>query len=324
MSRRMVSVVAVVRNSVGMASAIMDALSHATSQACEALALDHEVLLVDNGSTDGTFDTIEALLPLAEDMRAIALVSSGDPEPALLAGMEHALGDWVILFDPYEDSAAALSAMVAALSAGADIVLAAPRPSTRGFAYDLLSRAFVAAFRGFVGVDLRVETSRYRGMSRRVVAFVTSHDNAATAHRALPAMGGFRTVTVSQEGGPMAPDTGGETLRGAFRRAMALLTSASSAPLRMATATCAAAATLSLAYSIYVAVVYMLGTDVAPGWTTMSLQISGMFFLLAVAVALLSEHVVQMAASSHRRPPYHMAREARSPALTREQRLNVV
>lgn len=320
----MVSLVVVLSEAEQYVDRIVCSLNQVMPEICTRHELDYEILFVDNGSRDNTFASLEKLTANLKDIRAISLVSSSSPEPALLAGMEHALGDWVVLMDPTQDSPVALSAMIQTLASGSDLVLATRHNTGRSLAYRVLSWIFVALFMRLVDVNLRTQAGHYRGMSRKVVSYVTSHDQALIAHRALPSLGGFRTVVVDGSGEPVMPLASRRDLIEGFYQAMGLLTSTSTTPLRMATLSCSVAATLSLVYSLYVAVVYLLGTNVAQGWTTMSLQISGMFFLLAVSVALLSEHVVQISSSSTRKPPYHIVRECRSLDITREKRLNVV
>lgn len=326
MSRKMLSVVVVLRNAEAGIADLLAELDATIRDTCASRGLDHEILLVDNGSTDATFERAAALLQAIPDGRVLALVSNGDPDPAFLAGMELALGDWVVLFDPLEDSLATLPLLVGAVVAGADVAL--PRPARQhgpGLTYALLSGGFVAAFRLACGIDLRAHAGRYRVMSRRVVAWLTAQENANLAYRTLPQLGGFRTMLVDAT--PMAPPpqkSRPRTLRRGLRQALNLVTATSVAPLRLATLSCALAAGCSLAYSAYVAATYMLRDEVAPGWTTLSLQNGAMFFLLSMALALLSEYVLQMAGSASRRLPYHLVREARSAVISREGRLNVV
>jgi hypothetical protein len=81
---------------------------------------------------------------------------------------------------------------------------------------------------------------------------------------------------------------------------------------------------LNVVYAGYVVLIYLFKADVVEGWTTLSLQISGMFFLFSIVLALLSEYVIRIFQGGLGRPAYHVGREFRSPALSREARLNVL
>jgi hypothetical protein len=63
--------------------------------------------------------------------------------------------------------------------------------------------------------------------------------------------------------------------------------------------------------------------DVAPGWVTLSLQQSGMFFLLSLVMWVLGEYILQMARLSNEGPSYHIAHELTSAVMTRKNKLNV-
>jgi hypothetical protein len=56
---------------------------------------------------------------------------------------------------------------------------------------------------------------------------------------------------------------------------------------------------------------------------SLSLQQSGMFFLISLTLLVLGEYVLQMASMSNEGPPYHVASEHLSATLTRRQKLNV-
>ena len=95
------------------------------------------------------------------------------------------------------------------------------------------------------------------------------------------------------------------------------------APLRIANAFCAAGAGLAFVYSVYVIGVYLVKESVAPGWTTVSLMLSGMFFMLSVVLWLLSEYLVLVLDAGARRARYEIGEEFASNVQTRRARLNV-
>jgi hypothetical protein len=109
-----------------------------------------------------------------------------------------------------------------------------------------------------------------------------------------------------------------------FGKAMRLLLASSSAPLRFISIVGCLGSATALAYTIYVLLVYFFKEDVQPGWTTMSLQLSFLTFILSAMLALLSEYVVQIHSASFARRRYIVSREIRSQLSARSGRMNVV
>ena len=63
--------------------------------------------------------------------------------------------------------------------------------------------------------------------------------------------------------------------------------------------------------------------DVAPGWVTLSMQQSTMFFMISVIMFVMVEYLVQMIKVASSGPAYFLAGEATSTVLTRRQKLNI-
>ena len=98
----------------------------AVNEVMQASGHEHELVFVDDGSSDGTLD---CLLDLARDdrrVRVIELSRNFGKEAALTAGIDHAEGEVVLLMDADRQHPASLvPEMVQAWQAGADMVCAA-------------------------------------------------------------------------------------------------------------------------------------------------------------------------------------------------------
>ena len=94
-------------------------------------------------------------------------------------------------------------------------------------------------------------------------------------------------------------------------------------PLRLANLFCALGALAAVLSSVYVIVVYLFKDDVMPGWTTVSLLLSAMFFLFSIVLWLLSEYMVMLLDDGARRPQYEIAEEFCSTVQTHRDQLNV-
>ena len=86
-------------------------------------------------------------------------------------------------------------------------------------------------------------------------------------------------------------------------------------PLRLVSLLGLLGSGLSLLYSAYVVVIYIFKSDVMPGWTTLSLQVSGLFAIVFLMMALLSEYVGRLLEESPDRPLYFLRDEQSSAVM---------
>lgn len=292
----------------------------------ENLVSDYEIVIIDNGSRDNSVGILESLTSRLPNLQIFCLPAPIDSDTARLVGMEQAIGDQLVLWDIERDAITAIPDMLAASHDGAEIVLAdagkTARPPQR-LLYRLLSHLYIRLMRSITGFDLRSDAPRFRLMSRRTANYVLEHDNAALTYQLLPLLAGFKRTTLNVS--PFdAIKPHRASLRRGMNRGLGLLVHSGPAPLRLATLMAIGTAFLSLLYSGYVLVNYLLNPKIAAGWTTLSLQISGLFFMLSIAVALLAEYVLQMGMNQGRKPNAFIAREFRSPDFSRERKLNVL
>jgi hypothetical protein len=92
----------------------------------------------------------------------------------------------------------------------------------------------------------------------------------------------------------------------AIRTGLSILVHNSITPLRVASGLGLAGSLLSLLYSLYVVVVYLFKPDVMPGWTTLSLAMSGLFALAFLMLTLMGEYLGRLVEESTDRPLYHV------------------
>ena len=292
---------------------------HHANATLAAVADDYELVVVDgHGSLDDA--ALAALtgptgLP---NLLVLRLLKPVEFDAAACCGLEHALGDFVVVLDPAADEVDMVGRMLDEARQGRDAVFAR---DTAALAKDgLVERAFQGAFRMATGIDVRRDAPRFRVLSRRVVNHLLQHRTPTVAYRLLPGGGGYRRTSL---------DYAGRTRRARaplferIDRGMRLIATSTRAPMRLVTLFSLFGAVANVLYSIYVVAVAVFKSDVEPGWVSLSLQQSGMFFLISLTLLVLGEYVLQMASMSNEGPPYHVASEHLSATLTRRQRLNV-
>jgi len=295
-------------------------------QIIKPLARDYEIIVVDNGSSDDGAARLETLATKLPNLQVYCLSTSVRDHIALVAGLEQAIGDYMLVFDPRIDDPGQIAGMlIEALERGNDVVLARALDLAKDhWLYDIMAQNYIRLFRLISGFDLRADSPQFRLLSRRVVNYILQHDDTAVMYQVIPVASGFKRCLLEYHHQKQQYSKPTKTIPDGFKRGLALMVGSSTIPMRLAALTALCAAFLSLLYSIYVVGLFFFKDGVMPGWTTLSLQMSGMFFLLSLAIAILAEYVVHISGLSARRPPYHIAREFRSNNITRLERLNIV
>ena len=93
--------------------------------------------------------------------------------------------------------------------------------------------------------------------------------------------------------------------------------------MRIVTSLSLFGAAANLLYSAYIVAIGIFKADVAPGWVSLSLQQSGMFFLISMVLLVLGEYILHMTRLNNEGPLYHVAQEFTSVRMTRREKLNV-
>ncbi|HEX8412816.1 MAG TPA: glycosyltransferase [Sphingomicrobium sp.] len=290
----------------------------------EPLVADFEIVLVDNGSSEEGRSDIAALTGMdgLPNVQVYHLLKAVDAEAAYWAGIENSLGDYVLAYDPYDEDLAALPEAIGLALSGKDIVLIRNREREAGGKLQAAAaRGFRKLYRMLYGIDLAADAAQFRLLSKRVVSFLMQMPRPALRYRALPSAAGFARETIFYN----APRVGGRDFRfsSRLRRALNLVFSSTLAPLRIVSILAMLGSLANLFYSFYVVIVALSRDNVAPGWTTLSLQQSGMFFLLSIVLVVLTEYLVRLMEWTMDGAPYFIVGEATSSTLTRTAKLNV-
>lgn len=294
------------------------------SQMLEGLVSDHEIVIVDNASDDDSLFRLKVLtgpdgLP---NLQVYALTKEVDGDTTAWVGLENALGDFVAVIDPLNDDISFLPQMLEKAVSGADVVFANNEQKTaQSFAYQGAYGIFNLLYKWFNGIHLAKEAPQYRVLSKRIINFILQHPQPAMTYRHLPATGGFARVNLSYSAAPKIAHI--KRLGESIDRGMRLLVSTTRTPMRLVTALSLSGAIANLVYSVYVVAVALLKTDVAPGWISMSLQSSGMFFLISLVLLVLGEYILNMVSLQNEGPLYHVGQEFTSTRMTRREKLNI-
>ena len=266
--------------------------------------LRYELVLVDDGSTDDSWDRIMQQALLDERVRGIQLSRNFGKEPAMLAGLEHAAGDAVVVIDSdLQHPPSAIPAMVQRWRDGAHVVEAVKRNRTgQGLIGRLGGRVFNKAFTGLTRVDL-VNATDFRLLSRPALEALLRLPEHSSFFRGTSNWIGFRRATIEVDIDHREGGASRWTFTSLFRLAVNGLTSFTSAPLHLVTLVGLAFAGFSVLLGAQTLVRWLQGGSVA-GFPTviLLLLVMGTFVLLGLGV--IGEYLARIHEEVRARPRY--------------------
>ena len=271
---------------------------------------DFELILVDDASTDDSVARINQYLSDTKELRLVRLARRFGPDVATVAGLDTAIGDAIVLMRADRDPPEAIPEMVRLVREGHGVVtgIAAPQRG-EGWLSQALRRAFHAYSNRALGLNFPRYATSFQVLSRAAASAVSRVRAKSPTFPVLASQVGYGGVTVPYT--PIAR-SGGSAEPGLFAkvdRGLTMLVTTSISPLRMVSYLGIGVALLNLIYAGYVVVVNMLKSDVAAGWTTLSLQISGMFFFVFLVLVVVCEYVGRTLGEAVDRPLYHVLEE---------------
>lgn len=298
----------------------------AVAALASSLAQDWEVLLVARGLPADDVMALTRAVQQVPDATLHILEDLASEEAAQLAALDMAIGDRVLLVDPFDLQPEACAGMAAMADRGYEVVLG--RRAGRAhpsITYGLCRRAFARVYSLLTGVAIENGLPRTALYSRAAALHLLSRREAEMLLRSTSLGEAFPSAAVELAGN--AGETGGrrrERPMRAVMRAYRALNFTGALPLRLVVLLCATSAVFNLLYMTYVIVSRLVEDDVQPGWATLSLQVSGMFFLICIILGIIAEHLIAVDRAVNRRPRYIVLREVRSPLSKAWKARNIV
>jgi hypothetical protein len=233
-----------------------------------------------------------------------------------MAGLDAAIGDYVVTLHPEFDPPDEIPALVEGCRAGADVMIGvAPYQTSPSIGYRVLRWLFQRVAGRALGATAVRAASGYRCLTRAAVNALTRVRVRKRHFGLLAAEIGLTTATHPYRFIARGGKTPRVNLRRSARRAVSLTLGHSVAPLRVVSMLGLGGSAMSLLYSLFVVGVYLTKADVMPGWTGLSLQMSGLFFLVFVMLTMIGEHLGRLVDESGGRPLYHVREEQASAVM---------
>jgi undecaprenyl-phosphate 4-deoxy-4-formamido-L-arabinose transferase len=298
--RRSISVVTPVYN--GEAS--VGELCRRLAEVLPRISAQHEIILVNDGSRDRSWETISELSSRSPMVRGLNLMRNYGQHNALLCGIRAAKYDLVVTMDddlqhPPEE----IPRLLARLEEGFDVVYGAPKAERNGLMRALASRITRLALSAAVGSDVAKNVSPFRVFPTELREAFAGYQSPFVSIDVLLtwATTRFGATTVAFQ--PRHSGSSNYTFTKLVRHALDMMTGFSTAPLQLASLIGFTCTLLGLGVFIYVFVRYCLEGSV-PGFPFLASIIAIFSGAQLFALGVIGEYLARMHFRSMKRPAY--------------------
>jgi len=275
----------------------------------EPADIELEMVLVDDGSRDGTRQSMRALSAQDPRLRYVSLSRNFGKESAMLAGLAYARGDAVVIMDAdLQHPPHLVLEMLELHRQGYDQVVARRTREGDAFGRTMLSRLYYRLVNSLVEVSMEDGVGDFRLLSRRAVDALLQLGEYNRFSKGLFSWIGFSVATVDYRN---ATRQGGGASKWSFRRLLNYgidgVMSFNNAPLRLAIYLGATVTALSFAYVVFLVVAALVQGITMPGYVTLIAAVIGLGGLQLLFLGVIGEYVGRIYYEVKQRPHFIVA-----------------
>ncbi len=276
------------------------------------LVPSYEILLVNDGSTDGTPEILRELIRQDQHLVTIDLSRNFGHQVAISAGLEYSRGKAVVIMDgDLQDPPEVIPRFVAKWREGFAVVYAIRQKRKEAFFKRLAYAMFYRLLQVISHTDIPLDAGDFCIMDRRVVDLLVRMPERNRFLRGIRSWLGFRQIGLPYE---RSARQGGEP-KYTFRRLIFLaldgLLSFSYKPLRLISVLGLGVSLGSLLLALYYVLKKVLYALDPPGFTTLVVAILFLAGIQLVTIGVMAEYVARISDEVKRRPLFIVSQVSR-------------
>ena len=289
------------------------------SEVMNSMADSWELILVDDGSVDGSTDQIYTLAEGDERVRPLIFARNFGHQIAVTAGLDHSRGQAVIIIDAdLQDPPEVIIELISKWREGYEVVYAT-REEREGesFIKKVTAKAFYRIINRITDINIPLDTGDFRLMDRKVVAVVNSMRERHRFLRGMSAWVGFRQTGIPYT---RAARYAGEThypLKKMITLALTAITGFSFLPLQVATYMGFISAGISIVAIPVVITLRLTGSEAFFGQATTLIAVLLLGGVQLISLGILGEYIGRLYDEARGRPLY-ILREDPQNTITKE------
>jgi len=270
---------------VYQAGKIVNTLVEKIIEEVSKITEDFEIILVEDGSSDNSWEIVEENCLRHKKVKGIRLSRNFGQHYAITAGLDYAKGEWIVVMDcDLQDKPEEIKKLYTHAILGFDIVLAARENRQDGFFKRTLSKVFYKILSYLSGAKFDYRVANFGIYSKRVINAVNQYREPIRYFPGLIQIVGFKSSTVLISHGLRDDGKSSYSFGRLFKLALDVVLAYSDKPLRIIIKLGLYVSLLSFSYVGFSLWQWYKGFILVPGYTSL---IASVWFLSGVLISTL-------------------------------------
>ncbi|MBL0358677.1 MAG: glycosyltransferase family 2 protein [Chitinophagaceae bacterium] len=277
----------------------------AIKEVFDKLPYDYYFLFIDDGSTDNTLSTIEALSKQNDHIKYISFSKNNGHQAALKAGIDHSQADCAISLDgDMQHPPALIAAMLVKWEEGFEVVYTIRKDEKRlPFFKRISSSLFYKLLGKLSSIELENGSADFRLMDKKVTTQLKLIKENDIFLRGLVKWMGFRQTSIAYQPAERYSGKSKYSYKKMMLLALQGITSFSTKPLYIAIYIGFTFSLLSLLYIPYAIYSYFIG-KVVSGWASLIVTVTFLGGLQLIILGIIGLYLGKLFMQSKGRPMY--------------------
>jgi glycosyltransferase involved in cell wall biosynthesis len=271
----------------------------------QELAHNYEIIFVDDGSVDGSLQTLVDMNQKDDKVKIISFTRNFGQHIAITAGLEHSKGEKVIIMDSdLQDKPEEIPKLLAKLDEGYDIAYGYWKERTDNIFKRVTSKIYLALLARLSNQTVNPYISSFRIMTRRVVDAYNQFGERSRFYGGLVAWLGFPYAIVAIEHGERFAGKTKYSFWKMIKLAAEGVISFSDLPLRWIVYFGIAISGISFIFALFYFIAWLIWKTVVPGYT--SIIVSSLFIggVQLIVLGVIGRYIGGIYAETKSRPLY--------------------